>query len=240
MLPAHGASSWLRSGVIGARERDPEGPGQQEPQQGRSGSWTVPAWAGVRPPSRPRRRSPLPHSRTGTGANTGTSATASTGPERLRSAPQGPHKADADRNGEQAHPPGEWRSGVRHVPGPGGLRWDAPGGSGGSGGTAGRGHPPGGRPCGPRRGRNGRRRAGRGGDRRWTGRGTAGPRSGRRGRGDAEARCRRMVTGARHQQDDTEDQEHGDDRRNRKDGLGRGPAPSCHARLVSVVWSVGV
>jgi translation initiation factor IF-2 len=228
MLHAQRASSRLRSGVIGGRERGPCVPGPQMPKPGRSGSWTLPA--GVRPASGAGRWPPIPHKHTA--ASTGTAAP-NTGPsrKRLRSAPQGPHQADTRGDRKQAHPPGEWRSRVRHVPGPGGLRWDAPGRNDRSGGW---GHRPGGRPDGPRCGRNRGRRAGRGGDGRRTGGRAAGPRSGRRGGGDRDARRRCMVARACHQQDDTEDQEHGDDRRHRKEGLGRGPAPSCHASLVSV------
>jgi hypothetical protein len=209
-----------------------ESPATKMPKPGRSGSWTLPAQARRRPASGPGRRSPIPHNRTGN--RTGTTAGVGPNLERLGSAPQGPHQADAHGDREQAHPPGEWRSSVRHVSGASGLRWDTPGGSGRSGG---RGHGPGGWPDGPSRRRNGPR-AGCGGDRRRTGGATAGRRSGRRG--DAEARPRWMVAGAHHQQGDPEDQEHGDDRRHRKDGLGRGPAPSCHASLVSVELWVGV
>jgi hypothetical protein len=235
-LATPAASPWHRSGVIGGRERGTCDASHQRPEPGRSGSWTFPAQARGGPASGPGCRSPIPQSRASASAAAGTSPNL----ESLRSAPQGPHQADADGDWEQAHPPGEWRSGVRHVSRAGGLRWDTPGGSGRS---RGRPNGPGGRPNGPRCGRNRGRNgpwAGRGGDRRRTGGATAGRRSGRRGGGDAEARPRRMVAGAHHQQDDAEDQEHGDDRRHRKDGLGRGPAPSCHASLKSVELSVGV
>jgi hypothetical protein len=92
-----------------------ESPATKMPKPGRSGSWTLPAQARRRPASGPGRRSPIPHNRTGN--RTGTTAGVGPNLERLGSAPQGPHQADAHGDGEQAHPPGEWRSSVRHMSG---------------------------------------------------------------------------------------------------------------------------